>query len=292
MIEFQVYSFLFMTLLLAVLVFILPKGIKEHLTLLKLAKSGQTNDTPPLEKGVSTYFVNIADILLIVLMLAITGIAVAQFANPSLEAASTSASITFKSLMKNLTFQLFEIIAILCIVCFRTNVITQFGLSKVPVKRMLKYVSLTLTSAWAFTALIMQAGYFEYLNDLLGTQPLQSTVVFLQESSDYLLIALLAVCACIGAPLVEELIFRGYLYPVIKHYTSARFGIFFSALFFSLIHFNFAAMPTLFLMGAMLAYAYEKTKTLWTPILAHFIFNSATVCFQILSRFTDINPAI
>ena len=64
----------------------------------------------------------------------------------------------------------------------------------------------------------------------------------------------------IGAPIVEEILFRGVLFEELKKETSFKMTIFFTALVFGIYHFNILQSPNTFFMGLVLGYVYYKTK--------------------------------
>lgn len=82
------------------------------------------------------------------------------------------------------------------------------------------------------------------------------------------------IAIAIGAPLVEELLFRG---AVMNHLHKAgytpRFMIVVSALLFGLVHINPAQIPFAFALGLLLAWLYYRTGSLVPGILCHFINN-------------------
>ncbi len=94
--------------------------------------------------------------------------------------------------------------------------------------------------------------------------------------------------AVIIAPLTEELVFRGYLYGVIKKYGGQVAAMFTSALLFAAVHHNLPAMPALALLGIGLTLAYEITGSLWAPVVMHMLFNLAPVV--IILRFPEWIP--
>lgn len=87
-------------------------------------------------------------------------------------------------------------------------------------------------------------------------------------------IVLIAVIPAIG----EELLFRGVLQRVFSEWTkSCHWGIFISAFIFSAIHLQFYGfLPRLFL-GLFFGYLLEYSRSLWIPVLTHFINNFAGV---------------
>ncbi len=85
------------------------------------------------------------------------------------------------------------------------------------------------------------------------------------------------VLAVVVAPITEELVFRGYLYGVIKKYGGQFAAMFTSALLFAAVHHNLPAMPALMILAIGLTLAYELTGSLWAPIVMHMLFNLAPV---------------
>jgi membrane protease YdiL (CAAX protease family) len=72
------------------------------------------------------------------------------------------------------------------------------------------------------------------------------------------------------APIVEEITNRGLLYESIKKKTNVFYGILFSSLLFAFIHeFNNITFFYFFGMGIILAYLFQKTKSLTLVILVH-----------------------
>lgn len=79
------------------------------------------------------------------------------------------------------------------------------------------------------------------------------------------------------APVAEEFIFRGILYPFVKRLgwpKTAWLGVSF---LFALIHLNAPTFLPLFVFALALTWLYERTDKLIAPILAHSLFNGANV---------------
>jgi len=83
---------------------------------------------------------------------------------------------------------------------------------------------------------------------------------------------------CVVAAISEEFMFRGLLQKffgrVIKN---PHILIWTVAILFSAIHLQFYGFITRMLLGAWLGYLMYYTKTIWIPVLAHFINNFLTV---------------
>lgn len=85
----------------------------------------------------------------------------------------------------------------------------------------------------------------------------------------------------------EELFFRGYVQGSLRKYRSARYAIVVAAALFAVRHYMqmllllpkypiFAASAWVlmgFLLGILLGFLYERTKSLWVPMAIHYLFN-------------------
>ena len=77
------------------------------------------------------------------------------------------------------------------------------------------------------------------------------------------------------APLVEEVLFRGILYPSVKQLGFPRVALWGTSLFFAFIHNSLMAFVPLTLLSLLLVWLYERTGNLLAPILTHCLFNTA-----------------
>lgn len=73
----------------------------------------------------------------------------------------------------------------------------------------------------------------------------------------------------IGAPLVEELLFRGVLFEELRKEISLKGTIFLTALVFGIYHFNILQSSNAFFLGLVLAYVYYKTRSIKASIIIH-----------------------
>ncbi|MDB6079209.1 MAG: Abortive infection protein [Akkermansiaceae bacterium] len=143
---------------------------------------------------------------------------------------------------------------------------------------------LSVLSIWIFTAILALTGWNAWLQDQLHAEPVQEAVQLLMKSQNTLVLALMSFSAAIAAPLVEETIFRGYLYPVAKRYCGPAAAMVFSSMVFAGAHGSSVALVPLFVLALLLCNVYERTGSLWAPISVHFLFNSATVGIQLMAR--------
>jgi len=86
-----------------------------------------------------------------------------------------------------------------------------------------------------------------------------------------LLVILLAVGV---APIVEEFIFRGYLYGTAKTFVGFPGAMLASSALFAAIHLHVPVLAGLFLLSVGLTVIYEFTRVIWVPVLVHSGFNA------------------
>ena len=89
----------------------------------------------------------------------------------------------------------------------------------------------------------------------------------------------------------EEFLFRGALQPFLTDWTrKPHLAIWLTAFIFSAIHLQFAGFIPRFLLGAYLGYLCYWSRSLWLPILAHFLHNALTimVSFTLAGRGIDL----
>ncbi len=74
-------------------------------------------------------------------------------------------------------------------------------------------------------------------------------------------------------PVVEEIVYRGFLFKLLLKRYSVKIALIVSSLIFAFFHLRFAGIGFLFIYGLFFGYVYYKTKSLIAPILAHFTIN-------------------
>ena len=76
------------------------------------------------------------------------------------------------------------------------------------------------------------------------------------------------------APVAEEILFRGILYPAIKQAGFFRLALWGTSLLFALVHANVVIFVPLTVLALILTALYERTNNLLAPITAHAMFNA------------------
>jgi membrane protease YdiL (CAAX protease family) len=103
----------------------------------------------------------------------------------------------------------------------------------------------------------------------------QSTVQTLKSSVSWDQRIFFGIIAIIFAPLVEEFLFRGILYPTLKQKGYRRLALWGTSVFFAMTHSNLPTFIPLIFLALILTFLYEETNTLLAPILTHSLFNAA-----------------
>lgn len=116
-----------------------------------------------------------------------------------------------------------------------------------------------------------------YLEGLFGELDLQEPVKMLRDSESPFHLILGVAMACVAAPLVEELLFRGYMYRTLRELTHPVFSAVIVAGLFAVVHGNLPALLPLWVFSLLLTIAYEATRCLWVPIGMHAFFNAANI---------------
>ena len=85
---------------------------------------------------------------------------------------------------------------------------------------------------------------------------------------------LIGLAAIIGAPISEELLYRGVIFQSLSSKVTPWWGAVISAGLFGLAHLSVGALIPIFCIGLIFSRALHKYENLWVPIGAHIGFNS------------------
>ena len=133
------------------------------------------------------------------------------------------------------------------------------------------------------TTLIAVLGLAQLFNYEPPAHPL--VAVFLEEDSRTpMLIAYSVFFAIVMGPILEEVFFRGFCYPVFKAKWGTKWAMIITSAFFALIHANTFAFVPIFVLGMGLAYLYEKRGSLAAPIVLHVVHNAVFIGYFFLAK--------
>lgn len=153
----------------------------------------------------------------------------------------------------------------------------RLSLPKIVVITILSGVASLLICAWA-------VGDFSnsYLEGIFGDLEVQEPVKMFQDSSSNLHLALSVLLACVAAPLVEEFLFRGYMYGTLRRLTNPVFAAIIIGALFAVVHGNLPALLPLWVFSILLCLAYELTGCLWVSVGMHIFFNAANIVLMLM----------
>jgi CAAX protease family protein len=149
------------------------------------------------------------------------------------------------------------------------------GLSRIGIVRATAIAAILLLMAYPFVGVadaIMQ--------HFLGRGSTRQSIVELFSGSPTMqqrvMIIVLAVAV---APAAEELVFRFFIYGVLRRYFGIVVGLFVNALLFAAVHQHLPSFAPLFVLGACFTLAYEWSGSILVPMTMHSIFNSLSLVF-------------
>jgi membrane protease YdiL (CAAX protease family) len=114
---------------------------------------------------------------------------------------------------------------------------------------------------------------YEITERIFGQFPLDEIMADIVGESPILMSLQVGVLGPVG----EEIFFRGFAYTALKRKYGFKNGILLSSLFFGVYHIVPWQIPYAMVAGLILAYVYEKTQSIYTPIAFHIINNSLAV---------------
>jgi membrane protease YdiL (CAAX protease family) len=159
----------------------------------------------------------------------------------------------------------------------------QFGLGRVSAFNLVRW-SLVICGAVFFVELPLSHLIDRLMNWLQVPHPQQQAVEMFRQFHRPEEILLFMLNAVLVVPLIEELFFRGFLYSFLKRFTSTWAAIILSAGIFAFAHQNLGSVLPLWLLGVVLAVAYEHTGSLLLPMSIHGCFNLITAISLLVEK--------
>ena len=190
--------------------------------------------------------------------------------------------------------------AVLLVLAWRKPIrFKALGLEAVQFPRQLGWGLITALAVWPMATLVLMPASFRIIRFVVDwgwglkytLQP-HTLLRELSESSSATSLCLTIGMAVVIAPLTEEIIFRGLMQgALVRLYRSRWIAIVMTAAIFAALHLtvredvaagesSLAQLETiapLFLLGLVLGYAYEKSRSLYRPICIHLGFNALSV---------------
>ncbi len=129
------------------------------------------------------------------------------------------------------------------------------------------------------TQLVFVEGLYRVLEAFgVDTSDLDRPAEELADRADHALwVVVLVLMVVVGAPLVEEIFFRGLLMRSIQARWNDTVALVASAVFFGLVHLQGLQLPGLILFGLLAGLCAQRTGRLGMAILAHAAFNATAL---------------
>lgn len=171
------------------------------------------------------------------------------------------------------------------------NPVELFGLDRISLPKLIFWSIGALIVTYGIMAILLLRIWEPFFAPLWGAEDDRQLVVkTMMDDPSPLLRIVLILSAVVVAPLVEEVIFRGYLYAVIKRFSDRFLAAVTTSLLFALIHGNIPGLLPLFGLAIVLCIAYEMTGSLWVPISIHALFNSVNTAMMLFGPSLENAP--
>lgn len=137
--------------------------------------------------------------------------------------------------------------------------------------QLLLVVLVTLPFQWLFPSLFNSEAVEKRANDLF-------------DAAHGAWIVLLVVIVVICAPLVEEIVYRGFIQHNLGVAYGARISVLLASFWFAAVHLQLAEFPGLFAFALVLGICFSRTKRLGLSIVTHISFNATALTVMALTR--------
>lgn len=186
-----------------------------------------------------------------------------------------------------------DFVILLIILRFLRNVykkkLADMGLMK---ENMARNIFYGVSGYVAVIPLIIIIGIIVYilLNILKLRPPPQPIVGLFLAEENVRLLFISSVIAAIFGPIIEEIFFRGVMYNAVKGKLGIFWAIFITSVLFSFLHthamsYFLVGFIPIAILGAVLAYLYEKTGSLVPSITLHILNNVGSVIMVFLFKY-------
>lgn len=150
--------------------------------------------------------------------------------------------------------------------------------------KVLLYLSAALFAIIVPAAMMEHCGFNSWLMEKTGCPELQDIVVMFRDGNPAQRAAI-ALAAVVMAPVCEEVVYRGFIYNLLKRYSRRWIAILLSGLMFSVIHASLAQTVALTIFGCVQCVLYDKARSLWLPMTLHAVYNTITLILILVLPF-------
>lgn len=123
----------------------------------------------------------------------------------------------------------------------------------------------------------------EWFPDTFDPSKVEERARTLYDSASGVWLVVLGVIVVLGAPVVEELVYRGFLQSGLQSKFNDGVALVVVAAWFAGVHGRVAELPGLFAFALVLGLCLAFTKRLGMPVVAHLAFNATGLAFLALA---------
>ncbi len=139
-------------------------------------------------------------------------------------------------------------------------------------KRLMRSILIGMGAGIVIAVTVTLAG--DLMVKLLGRSPEPQPVqVVAEQAAGWWRVGVFLFAGSLVAPVKEELVFRGFLYPALRDRVGVTWGILLTTLFFALVHGDLLRFAPLLMGGAALNLLFVRTRSLYAAIAAHGVWN-------------------
>ena len=194
--------------------------------------------------------------------------------NVSASVSNRSVQLNPRNLLENLVFTLAVVLFIVGFLRFRGFDLSSLGgFFKISFLRVLSTGTILLFFAYSLifvSELITQR--------LFGSGSSKQNIVELFSGSRTIEQRIMIIVFAVAiAPVVEEFLFRFFLYGVLKRYFGRFLGMIVNALLFAAAHTHLPSFVPLFILGSCFTIAYEWSGSILVSMTMHALFNSLSL---------------
>ncbi len=194
--------------------------------------------------------------------------------NVSASVSNRSVQLNPRNLLENLVFTLAVVLFIVAFLRFRGFDLSSLGgFFKISFLRILSTGTILLFFAYSLifvSELITQR--------LFGSGSSKQNIVELFSGSRTIEQRIMIIVFAVAiAPVVEEFLFRFFLYGVLKRYFGRFLGMIVNALLFAAAHTHLPSFVPLFILGSCFTIAYEWSGSILVSMTMHALFNSLSL---------------
>ena len=194
--------------------------------------------------------------------------------NISASVSNPSVQVNARNLLENLLFTVSLVLFVAAFLRFRgIDVSSLGGFFRISFLRALSTGTVLILAAYpliSLTDVITQR--------LFGSGSSKQNIVELFSGSRTIEQRIMIIVFAVAiAPVVEEFLFRFFLYGVLKRYFGRFLGITLNALLFAAAHTHLPSFAPLFVLGACFTIAYEWSGSILVCMTMHSLFNSLSL---------------